>query len=196
MERRRAHARRHALEHRRQGTDRAKGTPHQDDSGADRRTAEGLHGLEPGARPLACVFRIALPVAHRGDQAQGRKCCIRRARAPSPARAASRDRQHPRLCQRNGGRHVARVHQGRACHPRPPDLGEPAAHQVSVHEPVARARLRLHAGRAGVRIGRRQSRANRRAGSAVRSRRQRRARHARGPATFGHALRREFPETS
>ena len=67
------------------------------------------------------------------------------------------------------------------------DLGEPAAHQVPFHQPLARAGVRVHARRARLRARRRQGHAGGRAGAAVRSRGQRRARHARRAATFGNA---------
>ena len=90
------------------------------------------------------------PSSRRPPAARGRA-----ALPHAPAAARLPVGQRARLRQRDGRRHVARVHEGRPADQRASHVGEPAAHEVPLHQPVARAGVRLHAGGARLRDRRR-----------------------------------------
>ena len=133
----------------------------------------GAAAVKVADRPRPAVSRRDLQVAHGGDQARSRSMPASQAshRQSRTKEAGHRhddacSRQRARLRQRDGGRHVARIRQGRQDDQRPPVVGQPAAQQVHLHQPRAQQGHRGDAGGACLAARRGQGKPGRRAGAA------------------------------
>ena len=135
----------------------------------------------PG-RTFEGILRGALRAAHGGDQARAGRAGARsrnRRRGGSRGCRTAPAGERARLRRRNGRRHVAALRSRRGRGRRAPELGQPAARQIHLHQPLAFACVRSDAGGAGLETGQRNGEAGGRARAAVGPRGQLRPRLAR-----------------
>ncbi len=187
-----ADARRPAVEHRRQGAHGAEGAAHEDDPDADRRLAQGLHDARAAA-PTArraffetlygCTWPRSSPHAEPRPVAVPRTGCRRR-RTGNPRRSRRRrPRCRPATSTISSSEMVVGTwlafDGGRRRVDGAPVVGEPAAVEVHLHQPLrTSAPFVFSPEELAWKLVNGQGRARRRAGAAVRSRGQRGARHA------------------
>ncbi len=135
-------------------------------------------------RALDGLLRGALPAAHGRDQAGGGRGTdsggrgYRGSQGGRGCRAAAAG-ERPRLRRRDGRWHVDALRSCGRCDRRAPLLGQPAAREIHLHQPLAFARVHIDAGGTGVPARQRHRKAGGRARAAVGPRGQFRARHAR-----------------